>query len=275
MSNFLQELHKPSIMGILNVTPDSFSDGGLFYSRQDALKQALRMVDEGAVIVDIGGESTRPGADPVGVEEELERVVPVIELLRNESDTIISVDTSKAEVMKSAVAAGANMINDVSALSAQGALSMAAELQVPVCLMHMQGKPRTMQKQPHYDNGVVHDVKDFLAARVRAAVDAGIPRSSLIIDPGFGFGKTLQHNYELLNGLAELQSLGLPILVGISRKSMIGNLLKVGIEERLAGSLAAAVLAMERGASIFRVHHVAETRQALTVVSACQRDGNL
>jgi dihydropteroate synthase len=273
MSDFLHTLKKPVIMGILNVTPDSFSDGGHFFSQQDALRQAMRMIADGADIIDVGGESTRPGAQPVSVAEELERVVPIIELIRNETDTPVSVDTSKAEVMKAAVAAGASMINDVAALAEEGALSMAAELQVPVCLMHMQGKPRTMQKAPQYNDGVVSEVKRFLAERVGMAVDAGISGSSLIIDPGFGFGKTLQHNYELLNRLSELQSLGLPILVGISRKSMIGNLLNAGMEERLPGSLAAAVLAMERGASIFRVHDVAETRQALTVVSACQHEG--
>ena len=260
-------------MGILNVTPDSFSDGGHFFSQQDALRQAMRMIADGADIIDVGGESTRPGAQPVSVAEELDRVVPIIELIRNETDTPVSVDTSKAEVMKAAVAAGASMINDVAALAEEGALSMAAELQVPVCLMHMQGKPRTMQKAPKYNDGVVSEVKRFLAERVGKAVDAGISGSSLIIDPGFGFGKTLQHNYELLNRLSELQSLGLPILVGISRKSMIGNLLNAGMEERLPGSLAAAVLAMERGASIFRVHDVAETRKALTFVSACQHEG--
>jgi dihydropteroate synthase len=232
------------------------------------------MIDEGAAIIDVGGESTRPGAEPVTVEAELERVIPVIELIRKESEIPISIDTSKAAVMRAAVDAGASMINDVAALTGESALATAAELGVPVCLMHMQGQPRTMQRGPDYPQGVVEEVKQYLEQRVKAAMDAGIPASRIIIDPGFGFGKTLQHNYELLAKLGELQTIGLPILVGVSRKSMIGNLLDLGIDERLPGSLAAAVLAMERGTSIFRVHDVSETRQALAVVSACQEAGH-
>lgn len=261
-------------MGILNVTPDSFSDGGQYNRPELALQQALRMIDEGADIIDIGGESTRPGADAVSVDEELERVIPVIESLRKDSDVVISIDTSKAAVMREAVHAGASMINDVAALAGEGAIEMAAAAGVPVCLMHMQGEPRTMQQSPEYPRGVVQEVIEYLLQRVEVAERAGISRDNLVIDPGFGFGKTLQHNFQLLEGLAELQSIGLPVLVGMSRKSMIGNLLGVGLEERLVGSLAVAVLAMERGASIFRVHDVAETRQALMVVSACQDQGN-
>ena len=274
MNNFLKELHRPAIMGILNVTPDSFSDGGQYNRPELALQQALRMIDEGADIIDIGGESTRPGADAVSVDEELERVIPVIESLRKDSDVVISIDTSKAVVMREAVHAGAGMINDVAALAGEGAIEMAAATGVPVCLMHMQGEPRTMQQSPEYPRGVVQEVMEYLLQRVEVAERAGISRDNLVIDPGFGFGKTLQHNFQLLEGLAELQSIGLPVLVGMSRKSMIGKLLGVGLEDRLAGSLAAAVLAMERGASIFRVHDVAETRQALMVVSACQDQGN-
>lgn len=274
MNNFLKDLHRPAIMGILNVTPDSFSDGGQYNRPELALQQALRMIDEGADIIDIGGESTRPGADAVTVDEELERVIPVIESLRKDSDVVISIDTSKAAVMREAVHAGASMINDVAALAGEGAIEMAAAAGVPVCLMHMQGEPRTMQQSPEYPRGVVQEVIEYLLQRVEVAERAGISRDNLVIDPGFGFGKTLQHNFQLLEGLAELQSIGLPVLVGMSRKSMIGNLLGVGLEERLVGSLAVAVLAMERGASIFRVHDVAETRQALMVVSACQDQGN-
>ncbi|HEY5734106.1 MAG TPA: dihydropteroate synthase, partial [Gammaproteobacteria bacterium] len=249
MSNFLKDLDRPVIMGILNVTPDSFSDGGQYNRPELALQQAFRMIDEGADIIDIGGESTRPGADAVSVEEELERVIPVIESLRKDSDVAISIDTSKAAVMREAVHAGAGMINDVAALAGEGAIETAAASGVPVCLMHMQGEPRTMQQSPEYPRGVVQDVMEYLLQRVEVAERAGISRDNLVIDPGFGFGKTLQHNFQLLEGLAQLQSIGLPILVGMSRKSMIGNLLGVGLEERLAGSLAAAVLAMERGAS--------------------------
>ena len=274
MSNFLKDLDRPVIMGILNVTPDSFSDGGQYNRPELALQQAFRMIDEGADIIDIGGESTRPGADAVSVDQELERVIPVIESLRKDSDVAISIDTSKAVVMREAVRAGAGMINDVAALAGEGAIETAATSGVPVCLMHMQGEPRTMQQSPEYPRGVVQEVTEYLLQRVEVAERAGITRDNLVIDPGFGFGKTLQHNFQLLEGLAQLQSIGLPILVGMSRKSMIGNLLGVGLEERLAGSLAAAVLAMERGASIFRVHDVAETRQALMVVSACRDQAN-
>ncbi|MET0027890.1 MAG: dihydropteroate synthase [Candidatus Thiodiazotropha sp.] len=262
------DLRQPQVMGILNVTPDSFSDGGNFFDPDQALRQALRMVSQGAAIIDIGGESTRPGAETVSVEEELRRVVPLVEALAKDLPVPISVDTSKPEVMREAVAAGAGMINDVMALQQPGALDTVAQLQVPVCLMHMQGQPRTMQSAPHYDQ-VVGDVMEFLNDRLEACVSAGIPRERILLDPGFGFGKTLQHNLELLHSLERFLSLGLPLLVGISRKSMIGALLdERPVDGRLYGSLAAAVIAAMKGASVIRVHDVAETVDALKVVAA-------
>lgn len=256
------------IMGILNVTPDSFSDGGRFVSAPTALAQARRMVAEGAEIIDIGGESTRPGAAAVSLDEELERVVPVIEAIRNELDVAVSVDTSKPGVMKAAVAAGAGLINDVRALADEGALAMAAELKVPVCLMHMQGQPRTMQHDPHYHD-VVGEVLEFLGRRVAAAEAAGVAREDILIDPGFGFGKSLEHNLSLLHNLERFQVLNLPVLVGISRKSMLGTLLDgAAADERLFASVGAAVIAALKGATILRVHDVAETRDALRVCQA-------
>jgi dihydropteroate synthase len=255
-------------MGILNVTPDSFSDGGVFFPPGAALQQARRMVAEGADLIDIGGESTRPGAEPVSVDEELRRVIPLIERLAPELPVPLSIDTSKPEVMRQAVAAGAGLINDVMALRHPGALETAAEAGVPVCLMHMQGEPRSMQRSPHYQD-VVAEVAVFFEERIRACEGAGIPRQRLILDPGFGFGKTLEHNMQLLAGLAVLADLGPPLLVGLSRKSMIGALLgEVPVGERLYGSLAAAVLALERGARILRVHDVGATTDALRVAWA-------
>ena len=275
MTELLTNLDTPVVMGILNVTPDSFSDGGQYVAVESAVEQALSMIEQGAAIIDIGGESTRPGAQAVTGETELERVLPVIESLRRQSDVPISIDTSKPEVMRAAVQAGAGMVNDVAALRHEGAIDAVVELQVPVCLMHMQGEPRTMQHAPYYPRGVVHEVREFLATRVETLVNAGLNRSKICVDPGLGFGKTLQHNYELLSQLSELQSLALPILVGISRKSMIGNLLQLDVGDRLPGSLAAAVLAMERGARIFRVHDVAATVQALSVAEACLKPQNI
>ena len=262
------DLTQPGVMGILNLTLDSFSDGGRFIARDAALKHALKMVEEGAAIIDIGGESTRPGARPVSPEEELQRVIPVIETLAEEVPVPISVDTSKAQVMREAVSAGAGLINDVMALREPGALQAAAEAGVPVCLMHMQGEPRTMQHAPCYEH-VVTEVKAFLQGRVEACEEAGIPRRQIILDPGFGFGKSLQHNLELLKNLDQFVSLELPLLVGISRKSMIGSLLgERPVEERLYGSLAAAVMAAMKGGTIIRVHDVRATVDALAVVSA-------
>lgn len=254
-------------MGVLNLTPDSFSDGGRFLRPDRALEQARRMRREGADIIDCGGESTRPGAQPVTVQEELDRVVPVIAALCREIDAPVSVDTSKAEVMAAAVAAGARMINDVRALGGDGALEVAAKLGVPVCLMHMQGSPGTMQSAPRYGD-VVSEVMKFLQERVEACLGAGLPRGHLVVDPGFGFGKTLDHNLALLRGLSRLGGLGLPVLVGLSRKSMIGQILEKPVEDRLYGSVAAALLAAEQGAHIIRVHDVGPTVDALEVWSA-------
>ncbi|ODB94361.1 dihydropteroate synthase [Candidatus Thiodiazotropha endoloripes] len=264
------DLSQPQVMGILNLTPDSFSDGGRFTARDAAIKHAMQMIDEGAAIIDVGGESTRPGAQPVTAQQEMDRVIPLIETLAGEIPLPISVDTSKAEVMREAVSAGAGMINDVMALRDSGALEAAAEAAVPVCLMHMQGEPRTMQCNPHYDD-VVDDVKTFLQQRLDACVASGIPQDRLIVDPGFGFGKTLPHNLALLDGLQNLDQLGVPLLVGISRKSMIGALLgERAVEERLYGSLAAAVMAAMKGSAILRVHDVQATVDALKIVSAVQ-----
>ena len=257
-------------MGILNVTPDSFSDGGHFIKADAALAQAGKMLADGADIIDIGGESTRPGAQAVSVEDELARVIPIIEALREQSDVFISVDTSKPQLMSAAVAAGADMINDVRALREPGALDAAAALKTPVCLMHMQGEPRSMQQQPHYDD-VLTEVKSFLDSRVTACEQAGIARGQLVIDPGFGFGKTLEHNLTLFRRVPDLQSLGLPVLVGVSRKSMIGAVLDIPVEERMAASVALAGLAVWLGASIIRTHDVRETRDAVKMCHAVVR----
>ncbi len=251
-------------MGILNVTPDSFSDGGRFDRLDDALRHAERMVQEGADILDIGGESTRPGAEAVGEAEEIDRVVPIIESIASRIDVPVSIDTSKAGVMDAAVDAGACMVNDVNALRGEGALETAAKLGVPVCLMHMQGEPRTMQKAPRYAE-VVSEVEAFLLRRVAACEAAGISSANIFLDPGFGFGKTLDHNLSLLRELPSLARRGYPILVGISRKSMLGMITGRDVGQRLAGSLAAALLALQRGAAVLRVHDVAETVDVLKI----------
>jgi len=249
-------------MGVLNVTPDSFSDGGDFFSPELAVERALQMQAQGAALIDVGGESTRPGAEPVSLDEELRRVIPVIKTLAGCLDVPVSIDTQKPGVMRAAVAAGAGLINDVNALQSPGALQAAADSGVPVCLMHMQGEPRSMQATPRYDD-VVQEVIEFLQRRVQACQDAGIETERLLLDPGFGFRKTLDHNLTLLARLEELQGEGLPVLVGLSRKSMIGKLLGLKVEERLPASLALAVLAVERGARIVRTHDVAATWQAI------------
>ena len=270
-SAFLQG-NRPLVMGVLNVTPDSFSDGGRYLAPPAARERARRMIAEGADIIDVGGESTRPGAAPVRVEEELARVVPVIEAIRAESDVPISVDTSKPEVMAAACEAGADMINDVRALREPGALETAARLGRPVCLMHMRGEPRTMQAAPRYDD-VVAEVEDFLRARVAAAEAAGLPRGHLVIDPGFGFGKTLEHNLLLFRALPRLRRMGLAVLVGVSRKTMIGTILDRPPQARLHGSVALAGLAAWLGARIVRVHDVGATRDAVRVVQAVKEVG--
>lgn len=258
------DLARPQVMGILNVTPDSFSDGGRYVGGEAAIRQAERLIGEGAAIVDVGGESTRPGARAVPLQQELDRVMPVIERIASAFDVPISVDTSKAEVMTAAAAAGAGLINDVNALRGVNALSAAAATGLPVCLMHMRGEPRTMQTAPQYDD-VVADILNYLGDRLARCEYAGMARGRLLVDPGFGFGKTLRHNLELLRGLQRFEALGVPVLVGISRKSMLGTLTGRPVDERLAGSVAAAVLAAERGARVIRVHDVAATVDALKI----------
>lgn len=267
LGRFQLDLSHPRVMGVLNVTPDSFSDGGDFLQREDALRQAANMLADGVDIIDIGGESTRPGAREVPVNEEMDRVVPIIEALVGEADIPISVDTSKPKVMQAAVAAGASLVNDVYALRRNGALKTAKELPVAICLMHMLGSPRTMQQKPKYDR-LPADIIDFLADRVAECEDAGIERERLIVDPGFGFGKTDEHNLILLQHLDELAALGLPILVGLSRKRTLGNITSRAPKDRQAAGLAAAVLAVERGAHIVRTHDVAATVDALKVFAA-------
>ena len=265
-------LDRPRLMGIINVTPDSFSDGGRLSGADAAIEHAFRLEEEGADIIDIGGESTRPGAEPVTIDEELGRVMPVIEGLAGKTRALISIDTRHAEVMRAATAAGADMINDVAALGHDpAALEAAVEAEVPVVLMHAQGDPRTMQDNPAYDD-VLTDVFDYLEARIDACERAGIPRSRLIADPGIGFGKTIHHNLELMAGLAMLQGLGVPVLLGASRKSFIGKL--TGVEragDRVMGSVGAALAAVAQGAQIIRVHDVKATREALAVWEACAR----
>ncbi|WP_100913088.1 dihydropteroate synthase [Pseudoalteromonas spongiae] len=264
------DLSQTHIMGILNLTPDSFSDGGSYQQIDSAVICALAMLENGATIIDIGGESTRPGAPDVALEEELARVIPVIKAIRKKSDCLISIDTSKAEVMRQAVNAGADIINDVRALQEPNALATTAELGVPVCLMHMQGQPRTMQSNPNYDD-VINDIKQFFVERIAACEAAGISRDKIILDPGFGFGKTLAHNYHILKYIDEFKMMGCEVLAGLSRKSMIGNLLGRDVDQRLAGSVAGALIAAQKGAKIIRVHDVTETADALNVWRACEQ----
>ena len=261
------DLQRPVVMGVLNLTPDSFSDGGRYVEPDQALARALALEAQGAAIIDLGGESTRPGAAPVTAEEELSRVLPVLERLRPRTRAILSVDTSKPELMRAAAAAGADLINDVYALRAPGALEAAAESGCAVCLMHMQGEPRTMQRAPQYTD-VVAEVHAFLRERVGACRAAGIADERLVLDPGFGFGKTLEHNLTLLRHLEELRIDGLPILAGLSRKSMIGTITGKLSRERVHGSVAAALIAAQNGARILRVHDVAATVDALKVLAA-------
>ncbi|HED3889692.1 TPA: dihydropteroate synthase [Morganella morganii] len=260
-------LATPQVMGILNVTPDSFSDGGTHNTPDKALEHARKMIAEGATIIDIGGESTRPGAAEVSPEQEAERVIPVVTAIARESDVWISVDTSKALVIREAANAGAHILNDIRSFSEPGALQAAAQSGLPVCVMHMQGEPRTMQRAPHYQN-VVREVYTYLEAQVARCVAAGIEKNHIILDPGFGFGKTLAHNYQLLDKLDLFHHLGLPVLAGMSRKSMIGQLMDIPPDERVAGSVACAVIAAMKGVQIIRVHDVKETVQAMKVVEA-------
>ena len=261
------DLSTPQVMGILNVTPDSFSDGGLFLSVENALRAAEKMVFDGAALVDVGGESTRPGAQSVTLQQELDRVLPVVERIRDNLDVIISVDTSSPALMREACKLGAGFINDVRALTAEGAVSAVCSVGLPVGLMHMQGAPSTMQGAPEYDN-VVDEVYAFLAERVASCLAGGVSADQIVVDPGFGFGKSLAHNLKLLQGLSRFKQLKCPILIGVSRKSMVGELLGKPVGERLIGSVAAALLAVERGADIVRVHDVGSTVDALKVCHA-------
>ncbi|MCS2156232.1 dihydropteroate synthase [Scandinavium sp. H11S7] len=261
------DLAYPHVMGILNVTPDSFSDGGTHNTLVEAVKHANLMINAGATIIDVGGESTRPGAAEVSVDEELSRVIPVIEAIAQRFEVWISVDTSKPEVIRESARVGAHIINDIRSLTEPGALDAAAETGLPVCLMHMQGEPKTMQEAPKYDD-VFADVNRFFIEHIARCEAAGITKDKLLLDPGFGFGKNLTHNYALLARLSELHHYDLPLLVGMSRKVMIGQLLNVGPSERLSGSLACAVIAAMQGAQIIRVHDVKETVEAMRVVEA-------
>ncbi|MCA4020565.1 dihydropteroate synthase [Vibrio vulnificus] len=265
------DLSFPVVMGILNVTPDSFSDGGQFNALDAALAQAERMIAAGVSIIDIGGESTRPGAPEVSLEEELKRVIPAIQAIRQKHDVWISIDTSKAEVMKRAIEAGADLINDVRALQEPGALAVAAKAQVPICLMHMQGQPRSMQHNPSYQD-VLKEVSEFLEERVAACEEAGIAKELLILDPGFGFGKTIEHNYHLLAHLEAFHQLGLPILAGMSRKSMVFKLLNKKPAECMVASVTCATIAAMKGAQIIRVHDVEETVEAMRVIQMMHKN---
>ena len=261
------DLEIPAVMGVLNVTPDSFSDGGQFFDSDVAIRHAESMAGDGAVIIDVGGESTRPGAENISEQEELDRVLPIIEAILMRLDVVVSIDTSRAAVMKAAASAGAGFINDVYALRQDGALKAAAATNCAICLMHMQGEPRVMQDNPTYDD-VVAEVGKFLTDRVTACVNGGISRSRLIVDPGFGFGKTDAHNMELLANLERLDVQDLPIMAGLSRKRTLGNITGRDVSDRLAAGIAAAVLAFERGARIIRTHDVAETVDALRIAAA-------
>lgn len=266
-SDRLLDLSHPQIMGILNFTPDSFSDSGRFFTLDKALFQVEKMLNEGAEIIDIGGESTRPNAQVISLDEELNRVVPLVEAVRKRFDCLISVDSSKADVFRQAAQAGADILNDIRALQEPNALETAAELGLPVCLMHMQGTPQTMQQQPEYED-ILEEVGDFLNQRIFACLTAGIAKEHIILDVGFGFGKTVQHNYQLLKHLNLFVQSGYPVLAGLSRKSMIGAVLDKPVDQRVIGSVAGALLAVQHGAKIVRVHDVAETADALKIWQA-------
>lgn len=257
----------PQVMGILNVTPDSFSDGGKFAKIDSALAQVEEMITQGAAIIDIGGESTRPGAVDVSQRDEILRVIPVLKAIKKRFNVKVSIDTSKVGVMSEAITHGADFINDVRALQNDGCLEVVAQSQIDVCLMHMQGLPRSMQLAPKY-NDLIGDIKIFFENRILACVQGGIKKQRLILDPGFGFGKTLEQNYQLLARLSEFKSFNLPILAGLSRKSMIGTLLNREVEQRLAGSISTAIIAFQQGAQIIRVHDVKETVDALKILQA-------
>jgi dihydropteroate synthase len=259
---------KPLLMGVLNITPDSFSDGGLYNQSQQALARAEKMIEQGADIIDIGGESSRPGAGKVSEEEEISRVIPVIQAIRRISDIALSVDTTKPSVMEKAVQAGANLVNDISALSHPHAIAMLAKLKVPVCLMHMQGQPENMQLKPHYKQGVIFEIQSFFAERISACITGGIEQHNLILDPGFGFGKTVEDNLKILQHFSIFTQFERPLLIGVSRKSTIGILLNKPVHERLVGGLTMAIYAILKGAHIVRTHDVAETKEAIDTLHA-------
>jgi dihydropteroate synthase len=263
------DLKRPLLMGILNITPDSFSDGGKYLTLNEALKRAHEMIEEGVDIIDIGGESTRPGSEPVSADEELKRITPIIEALKKDSDIGISIDTYKPQVMKEAISMDVAMINDIYALRQPGAIDVIKHSKVGVCLMHMQGTPQTMQINPQYAN-VVSEVKSFLEGRANDLVSEGIDKSRIILDPGFGFGKTFDHNIELLQNLESFKSLKLPLLVGLSRKSFIRKILNGEHDDHLSGSIAAAILSVIKGAKILRVHDIKETKSALNIINVAQ-----
>lgn len=267
ITSIQSEFNKVQVMGILNVTPDSFSDGGQFTHFDSALKQVEQMIKNGVDVIDIGGESTRPGAVDVSVQDEIIRVIPLLKAIKSRFDINVSIDTSKAEVMAEAITFGADMINDVRALQNKGCLEVVAQSNIEICLMHMQGMPRTMQENPEY-NDIIGDILDFFRQRINCCEQNGIYKERLVLDPGFGFGKTLEHNYEVLAKFSQFNALGLPLLAGISRKSMIGNLLNRDVSDRLAGSLAAAIVAVQQGAKIIRVHDVQESVDAMRILKA-------
>ena len=266
--NHVMDLSFPQVMGIVNMTPDSFSDGGNYNNLDDAMRRVDNMIQAGATFIDVGGESTRPGAADVSTSEELDRVIPLVEKIARYFDVWISVDTSKPEVITEASKAGAHLINDIRALTLPGALQAAQKTQLPVCIMHMQGDPKTMQNAPHYQQDIYQEVDSFFTEHIQRCVTAGIAREKIILDPGFGFGKTLAHNYRLLATLEKFHHFNLPILVGMSRKSMVGQVLNVPPKERVLGSVSCAVIAAMKGAQIIRVHDVKETFDAMRIVQA-------
>ena len=273
--NHVMDLSFPQVMGIVNMTPDSFSDGGNYNNLDDAMRRVDNMIQAGATFIDVGGESTRPGAADVSTSEELDRVIPLVEKIARYFDVWISVDTSKPEVITEAAKAGAHLINDIRALTLPGALQAAQQTQLPVCIMHMQGDPKTMQNAPHYQQDIYQEVDSFFAEHIQRCVTAGIVREKIILDPGFGFGKTLAHNYRLLATLEKFHHFNLPILVGMSRKSMVGQVLNVPPKERVLGSVSCAVIAAMKGAQIIRVHDVKETFDAMRIVQATLAEQNL
>ncbi len=263
--------NKPVIMGVLNVTPDSFSDGGQSLTVDAAVKKAIQMKNDGAAIIDIGGESTRPGATLISVDEECQRVMPVIEAIKKTVDIAVSIDTSKAKVMFEAIQLGVDLINDVCALQEKNSINVVANSHVDVCLMHKKGLPQTMQNAPHYGN-IIDEINAFFIGRIKACKEQGVDENRLILDPGFGFGKTVEHNFEILKQLKRFTALGLPLLSGTSRKSMIGNVCNAAVNQRLGGSLTTAILAIQNQAKILRVHDVYETNQAIQILTKVQVD---